>query len=93
VSDERDQKVIAEWPLNRRERVRVSIDKYKGVDLISLRKWYLDDEDDTLRPGKGGIALNVRHLPSLADAIATALADATARGLVRGTPPNDGSSE
>jgi hypothetical protein len=30
-----DDTVIAEWPLNKREYVRVSIEKFKGVDLVS----------------------------------------------------------
>jgi len=31
------------------------------------------DEDDQLRPGKGGIVLKPRHLPALADAISKGL--------------------
>jgi hypothetical protein len=84
-----DDSIIAEWPLNMRERVRVSIEKFKGVDLINIRKWF--SHDDTLRPGKNGIALNVKHLPQFVDSIVKALAVATAHGLVRETPPDDGS--
>jgi hypothetical protein len=88
-----DHSIIAEWQVNKRERVRVSIEKFKSVDLINLRKWFSADNDDTLCPGKGGIALNVKHLPKLVDAIVKALAVATAQGLVREPPPDDGSAQ
>jgi hypothetical protein len=83
-----DDSIIAEWQLNRREHLRVSLQRYKGVDLIGIRKWFFGD-DDSLRPGKDGITLNIKYLPPLADAIAKALAEALARGLV---PPTDGGS-
>ena len=73
--------IIAEIPLHKRERVLVSLKQFKGVDLIDVRKWYLDNEDDSLRPSKG-IALNVKHLPQLEAAITKALAEARERGLV-----------
>ena len=76
---------IAQWPLNRRgEFVRVTIEQFKGIDLLNIRKWYLDD-NEALRPGKGGIALNVKHLPQLADALNKALAQARVAGLVEGS--------
>jgi hypothetical protein len=76
-----DAIIIAEWQVNRGDRVRVSIEQFKGVDLINIRKWF-EAEDGSLRPGKAGIALNVKHLPQLADAMVKALADARERGLV-----------
>jgi hypothetical protein len=56
-----DATIIDEWPINRRENVRISVEKYKGVDLVSIRKWF-KAEDGLLLPGKAGIALNVKHL-------------------------------
>jgi hypothetical protein len=76
--------IIAEWPLNPRERMRVSIENFKGVDLINLRKWFLADDGDTLLPGRSGIALNVKHLPQLTDPVVKGLAVATAQGIARG---------
>jgi hypothetical protein len=76
-----DPDIIAEWPLNRREHLRVSLQQYRGVDLVGVRKWFFGD-DDSLCPGKDGITLNIKHLPQLADAITKALAEARARGLV-----------
>jgi hypothetical protein len=74
--------IIAEWPLNKREMLRVSIDKWKGLDLINIRKWFWN-EDDELRPGKGGIVLKPKHLPALAEAVANAVAVARGRGLLQ----------
>jgi Transcriptional Coactivator p15 (PC4) len=71
-----DATIIAEWTINRRESVRVSVEQYKGVDLVNIRKWFKAD-DGSLRPGKAGIALNVKHLPQLTDAITKALSAAT----------------
>jgi hypothetical protein len=76
-----DAIIIAEWKVNRHEHIRVSIEQFKGVDLINVRKWF-EAEDGSLRPGKAGIALNVKHLPQLADAMVKALSGARERGLV-----------
>jgi hypothetical protein len=74
--------VIAEWLLNRRgELVRVLIDRFNGVWLVNIRKWY-EAEDGAIRPGKQGIAFSVRHLPQLAEAVAKALSIARERGLI-----------
>jgi Transcriptional Coactivator p15 (PC4) len=64
--------IVAEWAINRRESVRVSVEQYKGVDLVNIRKWF-KAEDGSLRPGKAGIALNVKHLPRLTEAMTMAL--------------------
>jgi len=86
---------VAEWQLNRRECIRVSIEQFKGTWLINIRKWF-DADDGTIRPSKDGIALRVKHLPQLSDAITRALATAIERGLVEaaggswGTPGDQG---
>jgi Transcriptional Coactivator p15 (PC4) len=64
--------IVAEWMINKRESVRVSVEQYKGVDLVNIRKWF-KAEDGSLRPGKAGIALNVKHLPRLTEAMTMAL--------------------
>jgi hypothetical protein len=74
-----DATIIAEWPINKRESVRVSVEQYKGVDLVNIRKWF-KAEDGSLRPGKAGIALNVKHLPQLTEAMTKALSAAARLG-------------
>jgi hypothetical protein len=80
-----DSGIIAEWPINSRETARVSVELYKGVWLVSLRKWFAA-ENDELRPGKHGIAFGIKHLPKLVEATTSALSLARARGLL----PTDG---
>jgi hypothetical protein len=66
--------------------VRISIEQYKGIDLIDIRKWYSSNEDDAPGPSKAGIALNVKHLPALAEAVSKALAIAYERCMVAPKP-------
>lgn len=80
-ADDPEPIITAEWPLNKRgETVRISIDNYKGTWLISLRKWF-EADDGQMRPGKG-IALGVKNLPRLTDAMEQALETAHERGLI-----------
>jgi hypothetical protein len=75
--------IIAEWPKNAREIVRVDLHEFNRVHVIGARVWYRDDADE-IRPGKSGLTLSVKHLPALADAIGKALARAIELGLVEG---------
>ena len=73
-----DAAIIAEWPLNRGECVRISIDRYQGNWIVNARKWFKVN-DGSWRPGKQGIAIAVRHLPTLVNAMTLALAEAQKR--------------
>jgi Transcriptional Coactivator p15 (PC4) len=77
--------IVDEWTINnRREKVRVSIEQFNGAWLINVRKWY-EADDGAMHPGKQGIALSIKHLPQLAEAITNALAVASKRELI---PPS-----
>ncbi len=76
-----DAGIIAEWPLKRHERLRVSLELFNGVWLINSRKWF-QAENGEWRPGKQGIALGVKHLPQLAEAVTKALSITRERGLI-----------
>jgi Transcriptional Coactivator p15 (PC4) len=76
-----DTGIIAEWPLKRHERLRISLELFNGVWLINSRKWF-ETESGEWRPSKQGIALCVKHLPQLADAVTKALSIARERGLI-----------
>jgi hypothetical protein len=78
--------IVAEWPLSRGDRAPVSIEKFNNAWLINLRKWY-EADDGQLRPGRHGIALGIKHLPQLAEAITDALSLARERGIL---PPSEG---
>lgn len=72
--------IVAEWPRNKREVIRVEIHEYQGRLIIGCRVWW-SDGDGVLRPGKDGITLSLKHLPQLAEAFAKALATAADLGL------------
>ena len=72
--------VIAEWNRNASEVVRVALDRYEGRHTVKVRVWYRDG--DQIKPGKAGIALGVKHLPALADALGKALAQARELSLL-----------
>jgi hypothetical protein len=76
------ERIISEWTINSRERMRVRLDTYQGRDIIDLRRWFSTGGDE-YRPGRG-LTVSVRHLPALAEALQRALADATAIGLLEG---------
>ncbi len=75
--------IIAAWPKNSRETLQVKLGEYKGQAIIDLRSWY-KSVDGTLKPGRGGLTIALRHLPALADATAKALNAARASGLLPG---------
>jgi hypothetical protein len=76
-----DAVIVAEWPIKRHEHLRVSLELFNGVWLINSRKWF-EHESGEWRATKQGIALAVKHLPELAEALAEALAIARERGLI-----------
>jgi hypothetical protein len=53
---------------NAREEVRVSVDEFKGMQLLNIRVWFAG-EDGEMRPGKQGVAVRVELAPDLAQAI------------------------
>lgn len=73
--------IIAEWPVNSREWFRVAIEQYNGTWLFSARKWF-EADDGSIRPGKHGLGIGVRHLPRIVEAAAAALQVARDHGLI-----------
>jgi hypothetical protein len=73
--------LIAAWPKNSREEVRVCLDPYKDTDTVDLRTWWRDGNNE-LRPGRSGLTLALRHLPRIAEALTKALYEAERRGLL-----------
>jgi Transcriptional Coactivator p15 (PC4) len=81
-SYESDVLIVDEWRLNSRERMRVTLEPYKGIWLLNLRKWY-EADDGKFQPSKRGIAVSVRHLPQLAEAVTQAVSVARDHDLIR----------
>lgn len=76
-----DPVIIDEWRRNGRETLRVSLAEFKGAPMVDLRVWY-DDGAGRMQPGRQGVTLSAKQLPRLAEAMARALAEAEARGLL-----------
>jgi hypothetical protein len=66
---------------SRNESVHVALSEYEGQNLINVRV-YSTGTDGIDRPTPKGIAMSVRKLPELADAIAKALAKARELRLI-----------
>ncbi len=73
-------KPIAIIQKNSREELRVTLEEYRGHDLLNLRVWF-EAEDGTMRPGKQGLALRLELLPELRQALEAAQAQAERQGF------------
>jgi hypothetical protein len=73
--------VVAEWPRNRHELVRISLDLFNGYFTVSIRAWWRDS-NGIFRPGRDGLTLGIQHLPKLFAALADAVEHAQLLGLV-----------
>jgi hypothetical protein len=71
--------IIAEIEKSARETIRVALTAYEGTPTLSIWVWDRTASGE-LRPGKGGLVVGLRHLPSLAAALAAALVTARANG-------------
>ena len=57
---------------NSREEIRLSLDDFKGQQLVNLRVWFTA-EDGTMRPGRQGIAFRLELLPAVLAALGKTL--------------------
>jgi hypothetical protein len=65
--------IVAEWPRNNRELVRISLDRFNNSCFtIDVRSWWRDS-NGVFKPGRDGLALAVKHLPKLVDGLCEAL--------------------
>jgi hypothetical protein len=67
------ERIIAEFPKNGRETVRVAVGIFNGHRLCNVRSW-VPSHDGQLIPTKSGIALRVDVLPRLVEALQEAIA-------------------
>ncbi|WP_416896322.1 MAG: PC4/YdbC family ssDNA-binding protein [Minwuia sp.] len=72
--------VIREIQKNSRERLRVSLDQFRGHDLIAMRVWI--DGDEGPIPTKSGFGLRVHQIPELREVLAEAERQARANGML-----------
>ena len=76
--------IIAEWPKNSRETLRIRLDSFKDQAIVDCRAWYATG-DSNLKPGRGGLTVSIRHLSALASALAKAVEVANAAELFQAT--------
>jgi hypothetical protein len=86
MSSETPPVIIAQWRRNARDTVMVRLSQFNDTTVIDIRNWWMSPTGE-LRPGLSGITMSVRHLPSLAHALAKAEAAARELGLL--TEPDD----
>ena len=44
ASKKRDPITVAEWQRNGRERIRISLEQYRGRNVVSLRTWWTGED-------------------------------------------------
>ena len=81
MSSETFPVIIAQWRRSANGTVMIKIDQFNGTIVIDIRDWWTSPTGE-LRPGRSGITMSVRHLPSLARALTTAEATARQLGLL-----------
>jgi hypothetical protein len=64
--------IIAEWPRNTGELVRISLDCFNSCFTIDIRSWWRD-ANGVFKPKRDGLTLAVTHLSKLADGLHKAL--------------------
>ena len=73
ASTANEMKVVHTFAKNAFEEVRAYLQPYKGSQLAQIRV-FTPDKNDVDRPTKKGIALSIRDLPKLAQAVDALLA-------------------
>ncbi|WP_134724819.1 transcriptional coactivator p15/PC4 family protein [Paracoccus luteus] len=53
---------------NAREEIRITLDDFKGLQLVNLRVWF-DTGNGEYRPGKQGLAFRLDLLPEVLKAL------------------------
>ncbi|WP_460901313.1 transcriptional coactivator p15/PC4 family protein [Paraburkholderia jirisanensis] len=64
ANDNRPGTLICEVQKNARERVRISVDQYKGHEYVNIRTWFVDAAGE-YRPSKNGVTLKPSLIPQL----------------------------
>ena len=76
-----NDRLITEIPKNTKEVIRVTIGEFNDRPIAGARVWFKAN-DGSWRPSKTGIAFRLELLPAVADALAEAVTEARATGLL-----------
>ena len=70
--------IIAEFPKNGRETIRVAVGEFKGHQLVHIRSWTEDHKQPgEMIPTRHGLSLRRELVPALIDGLQKALASET----------------
>lgn len=72
---------IAEWKRSQAERIQVTLELFRGRNVVVLRTWW-KDKDGEDQPGRDGITLDVKHVTKLAKVFKRARKQAKKAGLI-----------
>lgn len=72
---------IANWKRSQTERIKVTLESFRGRNVVVLRTWW-KDKDGNDRPGRDGITLDVKHVTKLARVFKRARKQAKKAGLI-----------
>src|SRR5206468_3391901 len=74
--DHGGERTVYRFAKNSREEVRASLTTYRGHRLADIRVYAADDDGDGDHPTRKGIAVRVRDLPRLREAVEALIAEA-----------------
>ena len=60
--------VVAQWPRNEREVIRITLSKYRGRISIDIRVWFLVEGGES-RPSRRGISLRLTEISDIRKAL------------------------
>ena len=72
------ERIIAVIGKSATQELRISLDDFRGMKLLNIRTWYTANGKKI--PGRQGIAIQIRRLPELRDALLEAEARARKEG-------------
>jgi Transcriptional Coactivator p15 (PC4) len=73
--------IVAEWRRNQSERIRITLEVFKGRNVIDLRTWWTDHAGKE-HAGRHGITVDISHTPRLAAGFKKARRIAKKHGLL-----------
>lgn len=68
MTDKPLPQIVAEWPRNNHELIRVTLTEYRSQPVIDIRVHYHRQSEGWL-PGRQGITVGTRHLSRLVEAL------------------------
>jgi hypothetical protein len=77
--------IVAEWPRNARELVRITLGRFNNRFTIDMRSWW-QDSAGIFKPSRSGLTLDIKHLPRLAEGLDRSLTRAEQLCLVGHVP-------